>query len=147
VDCENIKKWKTDLSLIRRMHAQGIMSDEVAYCYKALTIIFIAEEVLLSMVNDSNSALNSIIKKIEDIKHKNGLGNDEVWSSEKVPEEYNKLTIEFDKICHQITANFLRTLGGHKMGQEFEKSPNEFYKQFEVLKSFQFNYTEPRRDG
>ncbi|KTD73816.1 hypothetical protein [Legionella tucsonensis] len=72
--------------------------------------------------------IDPIVKKIDEVKKRHGLKDDEDWPARHGPREYHRLSKEYDKLFDQTFVEVLKEFGLNDLADLKEKKPQKLNK-------------------
>lgn len=113
------------LRVAKAMRAAGVLDELAAHYAVSHAIIMIAEDRIFGR-GGTNPSLDALSEKMQAIEREHGLSKDEYWPKGQGPEEYNRLSDEFDRTSDAIIAATFDEFGESELGAMYRHDHERF---------------------
>jgi len=123
-----LEREESLLRTTKAMRAAGVIDGPKALYLVASCIFHIAEDRRLK---EQGPALKRISKAMDEVKKSHGLADDEEWLKGEGPDDWNKLSDEYDRVSDEISAATFDECGEPELGKMYRYDRDRFDELFE----------------
>lgn len=121
-----VERMEAFLHVAKAMREAGVLEEIEALYAVSHPIIVIAEARIYSR-DKTSPALDAVFRKLDAVREKHGLSEDEYWPSGEGPEEFERLNNEYDRMIDEIIVATFGEYGEPELGTMYRHDRQRFY--------------------